>query len=245
MKGKLSVLLGGRRSLDAPPGDPVPPAPPVAAVCSRPGCAAAESWRCEYRDGAGRECGWWCRDHIRFVEGRAWCERHANTLRELSARRDTIYEIKTIATLEDRSPSLCSMIVEEIDVHVRAALEQIYAHPGIRVVTDPAVREVRVAREIIYGGPDGLTVEQPGYDRAWERGWGVVAPQGYRTRVMVRVTTTEPPSVQILVNGHHVLEGVPDWIALRSAGQAPTDAERRTYHDRVAEAIINELTHPR
>lgn len=240
---KLSGMLGGRRAEN---GKPPRGVHAVAVACSRPGCEAAEGYQCQYTDGQGQQCGWWCRAHIKFVHGSAWCERHANTVRELSARRNTIYEIKTMATLEDRSPSLCSLIVEDVDPHVRAALERIYqGHDTAEVVTDPTVRDVKAPRQKIYEGPDGITVERQGHDRAWERGWGVVSHQGYLARVMVRVTTTEPPTVAILVNGHTVLKGVPDWIAVRAGGGTPTEAEREAYRARVVEAILAELHSPR
>jgi hypothetical protein len=202
-------------------------------------------WQCEYSDTDGRQCGYWCRDHVKIDEGHAWCERHASTVRELSARRNTIYEIKTVAGIQDRSPSLCSMIVEEIDAPVRGALEALYAGSAVRVITDEAVREMRVPRENIYQGPDGLAVERQGYDRVWERGWGVVSHQGYLARVMIRVATTEPPSVQIMVNGIEVVKGVPDWIATRAAGQPVTEVERQAYRDRVIQAVLEELHKPR
>jgi hypothetical protein len=237
MIGKLRLLGGG-------PEQPEQLSPPTAAACSRPRCTATTCWKCEYRDGEGHECGYWCRDHVKVAEGNIWCERHANTVRELSARRDTIYEIKTVATIEDRSPSLCSTIVEEIDGPVRSALETLYAGSAVRVITDETVREVRVPREWIQQGPDGLAVERQGYDRAWERGWGVVSHQGYLARVIVRVATTEPPSVRIIVNGHTLMDGVPDWIAARGAGRPVIDAERQAYRERVIQAILKELHHP-
>jgi hypothetical protein len=240
MIGKLR-LLGGRPE---PPERPEHLAPPTEAACSRPGCTATTSWKCEYRDGQGNQCGYWCRAHVKAVDGHIWCERHSNVMREVSARRDTIYEIKTVVPIEDRSPSLCSMIVEEIDGPVRGALEALYAGSAVRVITDETVREVRVPREMVQRGPDGLAVERAGHDRAWERGWGVVSHQGYLSRVIVRVSTTEPPSVRIIVNGHTLLDGVPDWIAARAAGEPATDAERQAYRDRVIEAVLHELHNP-
>jgi hypothetical protein len=214
-------------------------------TCSRPGCSSTEGWQCSYRDASGRQCGWWCRQHVIFQDGRAWCQRHATIARELASRRNTIYDIKTVPALEDRSPALASMIVEEVDGVVRAALAQLYTDlPGLSIVTDPTVRMTLIPKERIYQGPEGLTVERSGFERLWQRGWGVYSTQGYLARITVTVTASEPPSVEVLVNGLQALSGVPDWIAARSRGQTPAPQERAVFRQRLVDSILGMLNVP-
>ena len=69
--------------------------------------------------------------------------------------------------------------------------------------------------------PDGPIVLNEGGQTAWERGWGVYSHVGYLARVVLRVTSSEPPVVYVYANGSLVLRRVPDWIANRCKGTTP------------------------
>jgi hypothetical protein len=214
-------------------------------TCSRPGCTETHGWRCSYRDPNGKRCGWWCKNHLVFEDGEPWCHRHVNTIRELRKRAGSIYEIGRMASIEDRSPRLASLIVEEIDKDVAGALQRVFdQYPGVSLVTDPAIREVQLARTAVVEAEDGPKVMRQGTERAWQRGWGVYSNSGYLARVSVRVTTSEPPVVQVLVNSRMVLSTVPDWIAARAVGQLATDEDKLAFRARVIAAIVTALGVP-
>ena len=63
------------------------------------GCANTIGYRCSYRDQTGTRCVWWCKDHSVILNGRPWCQRHANSVRWLSARDGSIYEILNVARI--------------------------------------------------------------------------------------------------------------------------------------------------
>jgi hypothetical protein len=251
--GRISDNKGVMESgLPSAPPSTVPPTPrraqgsvkPVG-TCSRPGCTATKGWRCSYVDPKGKRCGWWCKEHLIFVQGQPWCHRHANTIRELRKRSGSIYEINRMAAIEDRSPSLASLIVEEVNQDVNSTLARHYAGiPGVTLVTDPAIREVQIAKTSVIEGADGLTVLRQGSERAWQRGWGVYSNSGYLARVSIRVTVSEPPVAQVLVNSRLILSTVPDFISARAAGQDDAGA-RAAFRARVVAAIVGALANPR
>jgi hypothetical protein len=188
-------------------------------TCSRPGCEAAEGWRCDYVDPQGQRCGHWCPEHAVRVGDRVWCHRHEAVVRRLSVRSGSIYEIKQLAGLEDRGANLVALVVDELDAEICALLRRHYGdRPGLAIVTDPAVRDSQVVLKRLVENEDGPRVLRQGTVRAWYRGWGVHDSKGYLCRILVHVTDTEPPAVQVAMNSKEVFEAVPDWIARRQAG---------------------------
>lgn len=68
----------------------------------------------------GGRCGWWCQDHTVFLNGLTWCQRHANSTRWLDARSGSIFEILSRPAIDDRSPNLAGILVDELDGEVTA-----------------------------------------------------------------------------------------------------------------------------
>jgi hypothetical protein len=186
------------------------------------GCTRREGYRCAYRDATGRRCIYWCPDHSVYANGRTWCQRHANSVKWLQAQSGSIFEINNTAAIDDRSPNLAGMLVDELDGDVSAYLQACFGRwSGIKIVTDANIRASQVPKGRVERTADGPVVLSEGGRPAWDRGWGVFSPAGYLARVVLRVTATEPPVVHLYVNGAPVLSRVPDWIANRGRGTDP------------------------
>jgi len=183
------------------------------------GCGRKKGFRCAYKDLVGRRCGYWCEEHSVFLNGRMWCERHANSVKWLRARDGSIYEIGTTAAIDDRSPNLVGILVDELNREMTAHLTEVFKrHKGVYIVTDGNVRTASIPKGRVDHTPDGPRVLHETAQTAWQRGWGVYSHVGYLARVVLTVTSTEPPVVHVYANGVLVLRRVPDWIANRGNG---------------------------
>ncbi len=216
---------------------------PEGAECGA-GCGKTVGYRCAYRDATGRRCQWWCADHSVFVNGRNWCQRHANSVKWLHARDGSIFEIGPVAALDDRSPNLVGTLVDELNDDVTAHLTRCFAHQsGVHIVTDGNIRASSLPKGRVEHTPDGPVVLSEGGHVAWDRGWGVYSQVGYLARVVLRVTATEPPVVYLFVNGSLIMSRVPDWIANRGKGSdTRQDHEdfRRAILEGIHQAVIGE-----
>jgi hypothetical protein len=187
--------------------------------CGVQGCRKNRGYRCSYRDQTGARCGWWCTDHSMILNGRAWCQRHANSVKWLKARDGSIYEILNVAGINDRSPNLVGLLVDELNDEVISHLRSAFAHHrDVQVVTDANIRSTSIPKGRVEHTPEGPVVLSEGSHVAWARGWGVYSHVGYLARVILRVTATEPPVVHLYINGALVLSRVPDWISNRGKG---------------------------
>jgi hypothetical protein len=198
------------------------------------GCGRTRGYRCAYRDQTGARCVHWCEEHSVFMNGRMWCQRHANSVKWLRARDGSIFEISHTAAVDDRSPNLAGILVDELDAEVRAYLASCFKHhKDVQIVTDGNIRTATIPKGRVQQTPDGPIVLSEGGSTAWERGWGAFSHVGYLARVVLRVTASEPPVVHLFVNGGHVMGRVPDWIANRGRG---TDSAAD--HENFRRAII-------
>jgi hypothetical protein len=201
------------------------------------GCANTIGYRCSYRDQTGTRCVWWCKDHSVILNGRPWCQRHANSVRWLSARDGSIYEILNVARIDDRSPNLAGILVDELNDEVIAHLKSVFANQhGVRVVTDGNIRSTAVPKGRVERTPEGPKIVSEGSHQAWARGWGVYSEVGYLARVVLRVTAEEPPVVHLYVNGALVLSRVPDWITNRGKGTSE-EQDHQTFKQALLEAV--------
>jgi hypothetical protein len=105
------------------------------------GCGKVEGYRCAYRDATGRRCTYWRKDHSMYLNGRIWCQRHANSVRWLEARDGSIYEILATAAIDDRSPNLVGTLVDELNRDITPYLTSCFGgHRGVHIVTDGNIR---------------------------------------------------------------------------------------------------------
>jgi len=212
---------------------------PAGTTCGVAHCQTTSGYRCSYRDQTGARCQWWCEDHSVIMNGRAWCQRHANSVKWLDARDGSIYETHHVAAMHDRSPNLAGLLVDELNTEVLAYLKSAFARRrGVRVVTDATVRTAVEPKGRVVRTSTGPVVESQGTHKVWARGWGVYSHVGYLARVVIKATGAEPPVVQVSVNGHTVLSRVPDWISNRGKG---TDGahDHATFKQAVLQAIRN------
>ena len=172
-----------------------------------------------------------------ILNGRAWCQRHANSVKWLTARDGSIYEMHHVAAMNDRSPNLVGILVDELNEEVSAHLRRSFGdHRDVRIITDGTVRAIRVPRSSVKHTPQGPQVLSTGSHTAWARGWGAYSHVGYLARVVLQVTPTEPPAVQVYVNGHIVLSRVPDWITNR--GRSTDESQdHHTFNRAILDAI--------
>ncbi len=237
----IDRFLGRKEDAGGPPrATPFPPSVKCGA-----GCAKTEGFRCEYVDSTGTRCGWWCTNHTVFMYGRAWCRRHASSVKWLNAKEGTFEAVVYAAAMDDRSPNLVAMIVDLLNVDVSECLRRSFAmHPEALVVTDGHVRPASIPAvhaDTEVGG-DALDdrSRQEGRQEAWERGWGVFSPLGYLARVVLRATVTEPPVVHVYVNGIDVLSRTPDWIANRGQ-DTDSAADQQAFGKAVVEAVTRNV----
>ncbi|MGH7903163.1 MAG: hypothetical protein ACREPA_03415 [Candidatus Dormibacteraceae bacterium] len=216
---------------------------PSGTRCRWPDCPKAASWRCGYRDGTGRRCDYWCDEHLERDGDHTWCRRHSNTIRRLSARAGTIYEIKSVAQLDDRGPNLVASLAEELGPEVRAMLIRYYGEmAGHQIVSDPAIRESRTTKPAPGSQEgDGHAADQLREESGWQIGWGACTSQGYVWRASLRVTRQEPPVVQLVINSRVVYAAVPDWIAGRERGPAGDGQDRVHFRARILGLIESSL----
>lgn len=231
-------LFGRPRTSTEPPR---PKAFPEGVKCGA-GCSKSKGFRCSYKDMVGRRCGFWCVEHSVFLNGRMWCDRHANSVKWLRARDGSIYEIGHTAAIDDRSPNLVGILVDELNREMVAHLKSCFkGYDGVYIVTDANVRTASIPKGRVEHTPEGPRVLQEASHTAWQRGWGVYSHVGYLARVVLRVTATEPPVVHVYANGALVLQRVPDWIANRGRGTTPNHDHamfRRAVMDAVTQVII-------
>jgi hypothetical protein len=174
-----------------------------------------------------------------IVNGKTWCKRHANNLKWLTARGGSIFEISQRPAINDRSPNLVGILVDELDREVTTHLVSCFGRQrGVRVITDSNVRVAAVPKGRVEQTPDGPIVLSEGSHVAWARGWGVYSEVGYLTRVILRVTATEPPTTHLYVNGNPIVSRVPDWIANRGTGTAQAEDHAR-FKGVIMEAVRN------
>lgn len=228
-EGPADVTLSGRR--------PKLVAFRTGTTCGVVGCSNTQGYRCSYRDRTGARCDWWCKDHSVILNGRAWCQRHANSVKWLHSREGSIYEIHHVADLHDRTPNLVGILVDELNAEVTAHLQTCFRHQNdVRIVTDGNVRALKVPKGSVRRTASGPEVLSQGYDTTWGRGWGVYSHAGYVARVVLAATTSEPPMVHVYINGHVVLSRVPDWISNRAKGSNEVN-DHRNFNSAVLDAI--------
>lgn len=201
------------------------------------GCGNRTGYQCMYRDELGNRCGWWCEEHSVVRGDRAWCRRHANSMKWVKAREGSILEIVGLPSMSDRSPNLVGILVDDLNDDVVAYLRSSFGHVhGLQIVTDEGIRSGSVPKGRVEVTPDGPIVLNEGAHISWARGWGVYSEVGYLIRIVLQVTAAEPPVVYVYVNGAPVLGRIPDWIASRDDHSDPA-AERATFRRLLLDSI--------
>jgi len=195
--------------------------------CREHGCSELNAVQCSYIDRRSRKCAdARCGAHLRIVDDRPYCRRHAGTVVAL-ASLDT--DAMSWPDCDNRAPSLTNWVFAIVDPGVRTALSS-QCRPGESVFSDPSV-------SALYGSKRRLT---------FRRTWTVADHTGVRLRVSVQVEDTDDSHVLVRVNGAPVASGVPPWISDRVAGDADTtareEADRAAYIGEIVGKVEGRLT---
>ncbi|MGA9774591.1 MAG: hypothetical protein WBU92_01580 [Candidatus Dormiibacterota bacterium] len=177
---------------------------PEGGGCDHTGCTNTEAYRCLYRDRRAVDCAWVaCKEHLRVVEGRAYCMRHAGIEEVLALARKQGQDLLP-PDLDDRCASLVRAVANDLSEPVLERLVR-WSDANTSIINDPAIR---------YTRPDRAH-RVPGH---WERVWALATRTGLLLRVGVRVEDTRPETVILTGGITHLVATVPPWIQRRLRG---------------------------
>ena len=223
-RGRARWRIGGGKAPARPVAADMGPA--VAGGCDHPGCDSSEAFSCSYRDRRGVEChraG--CSAHLRRVEDRPYCLRHASVAEvlALAAQRGTSF---LPPDLDNRTAALVLTVARGLDGGVVERLERMRTDRQM-VINDAAIRYNRADR--VRGG-----------EGSWDRAWALAGPTGHVVRITVRVEESHPEEVQLLVGRNVVAVAIPPWMHRGPHGRpvpgSPQDLSERTAF---YEALLN------
>ncbi len=184
--------------------EPVVYGEPEGGGCDHTGCSNAEAYRCLYRDRRAVDCAWVaCKEHLKVVEGRAYCMRHAGIMEVLVLARQQGQDLLP-PDLDDRCASLVRAVSQDLNEPVLERLVR-WSDTNTSIINDPAIR---------YTRPDRLH-HIPGH---WERVWALAARTGLLLRVGLRVEDARPETVVLTGGVTHLVAAVPPWIERRLHG---------------------------
>ena len=177
---------------------------PEGGGCDHTGCTNTEAYRCLYRDRRAVDCAWVaCKEHLRVVDGRAYCMRHAGIVEVLALAHRQGQELLP-PDLDDRSASLVRAVALDLDEPVLERLVR-WSDANTSIINDPSIR---------YTRPDRLH-RISGH---WERVWALAARTGILLRVGLRVEDARPETVLLTGGVTHLVAAVPPWIERRLHG---------------------------
>lgn len=166
--------------------------------CDHTGCQNQEAYRCLYRDRRAVDCAWVaCKDHLKVVDGRAFCMRHAGMVEVLAMARAQGTELLP-PDLDDRCASLVRAVANDISEPVLERLVR-WGDANTNIINDPSIR---------YTRPDRAH-RVPGH---WERVWALATRTGLVLRVGVQVDDSRPETVILTGGPSRLASMVPPWI---------------------------------
>jgi hypothetical protein len=173
-----------------------PPSYRPGALCFA-GCGRSEGWQCSYVDTHGAAChSWWCAEHVAVIDGTPFCRRHVAVAKLLVERVGSIFEVPP-PNVNDRALPMLLRLAELLDARMVELLRRVYANrPEVSVPEHGTIRERR----------------EEGRPAGWECVWAANSSSGYLTTISFRVTSHEPPVIQLARDGHLLREGTPAWI---------------------------------
>lgn len=196
--------------------------------CDHPGCSNQEAYRCLYRDRRAVDCSWVaCKEHLKVVDGRAYCLRHASIV-EVLIMSERQGNALLPPDLDDRCASLVLAVAADLDQPVVERLVR-WGDANTSIINDPAIR---------YSRPNRLQ-RDPGH---WERVWALATKTGILLRVGLRVEDTRPETVILTGGGTHLVELIPPWIQRRLSGGGGLGSqsqlvERLTFQHQLLQAL--------
>jgi diguanylate cyclase (GGDEF)-like protein/PAS domain S-box-containing protein len=217
----------GRRKLTPAPTATM--TTPGAAACAA-GCGGTVARTCAYVDRRNQSCGTtWCVRHTVMIDGAAYCRRHAGVVR---AMEKTEAHSGQLPDVDNRAPSLCEWVGNELDGGVRAIMIMTQrVHPGSTIGSRPL-------HCVLNGMP-----RRP----MWYRSWMLQNHTGTQLHISVEVDEARETEVVVRVDSAEVERFVPPWIQERGSGDPGLIAQRRHYVrsrilQSVAEASVRRST---
>ncbi len=195
-----------RRSTEQEAPQPVHYGEAEGGGCDQPGCDNKEAYRCLYRDRRAVDCSWAaCAEHLRVVEGRGYCLRHASIVEVLSLAASQGTQVSP-PDLDNRCASLVMWTARDLDEPVVERLVR-WGDADTSIINDPSIR---------YTRPDRLR-QASGH---WERVWALANRTGILLRVGIKVQDDRPEVVVLTGGPTDLLSLVPPWIERHLSGQA-------------------------
>lgn len=198
--------------------------------CDQAGCENQEAYRCLYRDRRAVDCSWVaCPEHLKVVEGRAYCLRHASVVEVLALALARGTQVLP-PDLDNRCASLVLWVSRDMDEPVVERLVR-WGDSNMSIINDPAIR---------YTRPDRLRQES-GH---WERLWALANRTGIILRVGLRVDDSRPETIILTGGTTHLISRVPPWIQRHLSGESnrasPSDlVERLAFQQEMLLALDN------
>jgi diguanylate cyclase (GGDEF)-like protein/PAS domain S-box-containing protein len=199
------------------------------AVCAA-GCGGTVARTCAYVDRRNQACGTsWCTRHTVMIDGVAYCRRHAGVVRAMENSEANSGQLPDV---DNRAPSLCEWVGNELDGGVRAIMIMTQkVHPGSSINSRPL-------HCVLNGMP-----RRP----MWYRSWMLQNHTGTQLHITVEVDETRETEVVVRVDSAEVERFVPPWIQERGSGDPGLIAQRRHYVrsrilQSVAEAAVRRST---
>ncbi len=196
--------------------------------CDYQQCDQREAYRCLYRDRRGVDCHWAaCTQHLRVVQQRAYCLRHASIADVLALAAEQGILVAP-PDLDNRAAALVLAVARDLNEPVVERLLR-WGDSGMSVVNDPIVR---------YSRPD-RRMRRSGH---WERMWALANSTGITLRVSVLVEDDHPETVVLTGGATRLMESVPPWVGrhLRGAsgeGSQSDLAERVTFQEQLVTVL--------
>ncbi len=201
---------------------------PEGGGCDQAGCETQEAYRCLYRDRRAVDCSWVaCKEHLRAVDGRAYCLRHASIVEVLNMAQKQGTQVLP-PDLDNRCASLVMWVSRDLDEPVVERLVR-WGDSDMSIINDPAIR---------YTRPDRLRHES-GH---WERLWALANRTGILLRVGLRVEDSHPETIILSGGTTSLMSAIPPWIQRHLAGEpnrvSPSDlVERLAFQQQMLRAL--------
>jgi hypothetical protein len=196
--------------------------------CGHAACTNSEAYRCLYRDRRAVDCNWVaCPEHLRVVDGRAYCMRHAGVVEVLLMAKRQGTELLP-PDLDNRCASLVRAVAMDLNEQVLERLVR-WGDTTTSIINDHTVRYTRIDN----------AHHDPGH---WERVWGLATKTGILLRVGVRVEDSHQETVVLTAGVTRLAETVPPWVQRHidgDSGRGPQSelVERLAFQQHLLQAL--------
>jgi hypothetical protein len=197
----------------------------IAAKCARSGCDSRKMQGCSYQDRDGNVCiTQWCMDHVKVVDGAAYCPRHAGVIRAIT-RSSSPDERPPVRC---RAPSLAAWFAHILDPQIDAMVSQLV--------------EAGYGHQVVRHGLSHRIGNVPAHHH-WEQHWQVQVPERAPVDILIDVREEVDIVVRVRVNEVLVTRIVPPWIEQHQnhSGKGDEDRIREEFCHRIISLLGQSL----